>query len=97
MSILNSGKPVDAVITDMGRDEEDGFKPDAGLDLIGKVTGPGAQIPAIVYTSAQALSRTRESAMAAGATGATSSGTELLDLLGRLGAGSGATPEGALR
>jgi CheY-like chemotaxis protein len=96
-SILNSGQPVDAVITDMGREEEDGFKPDAGLELIGKVTGPGAGIPAIVYTSAQALSRTRDSAMAAGATGATSSGTQLLDILGRLGARDGTTPNAVAR
>jgi CheY-like chemotaxis protein/outer membrane murein-binding lipoprotein Lpp len=95
-SILNSGQPVDAVITDMGRDEEDGFKPDAGLELIGKVTGPGAGIPAVVYTSANALARTRDSAMGAGATGATSSGTELLDILGRLGA-EPTTPQGAAR
>jgi hypothetical protein len=53
--------------------------------LIEHLHGREVTAPVVVYTSAPTLARVRAQALAAGAHGATASGTELLDMLGRLG------------
>jgi CheY-like chemotaxis protein len=79
---LDRQRDWDAVITDMGREADS----DAGLETIKLVRARGlGDLPVIVYTSAASLARTRDKALACGASGATSSGSELLDILGRLG------------
>jgi CheY-like chemotaxis protein len=89
---IASGQPVDVIVTDMGREEDGGFHPHAGLELIEHLHAREPSAPVVVYTSAAALSRVREQALAAGAYGATASGTELLDLLSRLGCGDAQSP-----
>jgi CheY-like chemotaxis protein len=83
--IVASGDPIDVIVTDMGREEDGDFRPDAGLQLIEHLRGRDVTAPVVVYTSAPTLARVRAQALAAGAHGATASGTELLDMLGRLG------------
>ena len=84
--------PFDAVITNMGREEEGVSRPDAGLELIRGLRAKHVRSPIFVYTSAPALARTRDEVMAAGADGATSSATELLELLGNAGLELDQTP-----
>jgi CheY-like chemotaxis protein len=81
-----TSRSFDAIITDIGR-EADGE--DAGLDLLKALKEHNIAAPVIVYASAAAAGRAREAALALGAYGVTSSGTELLDLLARLGLSSG--------
>jgi len=75
----------DVIVTDMGREEAGRFVPDAGLELIRAIRDQHVQQPVIAYTSAPTLARTRDRFLEAGGTAATASGTELMDLLGRLG------------
>ena len=77
--------PFDAVITNMGREEEGVTRPEAGLELVHRLRAKQIRWPIFVYTSAPALARTRDEVIAAGANGATSSATELLELLGNAG------------
>jgi CheY-like chemotaxis protein len=81
-----TSRSFDAIVTDMGR-EIDGE--DAGLELLDALKEHNVRAPVIVYASATAVARTREAALARGAFGVTSSGTELLDTLARLGSSSG--------
>jgi CheY-like chemotaxis protein len=77
--------PYSAVVTDMSREEGGHDNPRAGLELIAEVRRSDAAVPLIVYASAPAVARTRDEALRLGATVATSSATELLDALGRVG------------
>jgi CheY-like chemotaxis protein len=75
-------QPFDVVITDMGR-QEDG--PDAGLDLLHVLRERHVDVPVFVYASAPAVARSGAAAHKLGAAGVTSSATELLDMVGRVG------------
>ncbi len=77
---FSQGK-FDRVITDMGRQEEKQFNPQAGLELTHQIRSIDDKIPIIVYTSPRSARRDRESAISAGATNITSSPTELLNTL----------------
>lgn len=77
--------PYDVVITDMGREEDGRSVGDAGLELLRQLRAGGFDVPVVVYASAGAVSRHRDEIMAAGAAGATSSATELLEILGQIG------------
>jgi CheY-like chemotaxis protein len=85
LRILESRSDVDAVITDMGRREDGVERPDAGIELTTQLRARRPELPVLVYASAPAVARSGEGARAAGATFVTSSATELLDELGRIG------------
>jgi CheY-like chemotaxis protein len=82
---LANGMRFDAVITDMGRAEDGRLDVDAGIDLIEALRARGIETPVLVYASASAVARTRDRVRTAGGYVATSSATELLEALGRLG------------
>jgi CheY-like chemotaxis protein len=75
----------DVVITDMGRRENDHDVPNAGLDFIERVREEDATTPIFVYASAAAVNRWEDAITAAGGNGVTSSATELLAMIGRVG------------
>ncbi|GGX92563.1 response regulator [Streptomyces anandii] len=77
--------PFDAVISDMGRAEADGFDPDAGLTLIRKMRESGDTTPVFVYYGGANAAARREQVAAAGGDGITHSPTELFALLGQVG------------
>ena len=78
---VDSGRPFDVVISDMGRDADG---PDAGLALLAALRARSVTAPVIFYASAPAVARTKAQAMADGAYGITSSATELMSLLAAL-------------
>ena len=85
LRLLDSHPDTSAVITDMGRTEDGETKDEAGLELIASVRERRPELPVLLYASAPAIARTRASALEAGAAIATSSATELLEELGRVG------------
>ncbi len=87
LRLADSDGPWDVVVTDVGREENGRFQPDAGLQLIERLHERHPGLPVVVYTSAPTLARTRSHPALAATAGATASGTELLDILGRLGRG----------
>ncbi len=74
----------DAVITDMGRNEEGHERPQAGLELIEQLRENKVDVPIYVYASAPAISRSADQLRSAGVV-ATASATELMEKLGQLG------------
>jgi CheY-like chemotaxis protein len=82
---LHSSTPYDVIITDVGRRENGQERPQAGLDFIEQLREEDVTTPVFVYASANAVGRLRDAIMASGANGATSSATELLEMLGRVG------------
>jgi CheY-like chemotaxis protein len=91
---LESGAAPDVIVTDMGRHEDGVDTPEAGLATIKAVGERNPAVPVVVYTSASTLTRTRDQALELGAAGVTASGTELLDMLGRLGCGASTAAPG---
>ncbi|MEU1160125.1 response regulator [Streptomyces sp. NPDC005921] len=83
-ALRRAQRPFDAVISDMGRAEADGFNPDAGLALIRKIREADATTPVFVYGGSGAMAR-RDQVAAAGGNGVTQSPTELFALLGEVG------------
>ncbi|MFI6244639.1 PleD family two-component system response regulator [Streptomyces sp. NPDC051016] len=83
-ALRRAQRPFDAVISDMGRAEADGFNPDAGLALIRKIRETDATTPVFVYGGSGAMAR-RDRVAAAGGNGVTQSPTELFALLGEVG------------
>jgi len=84
-AVLHATIPYDVVITDIGRKENGEDRPQAGLEFIRRMRQQDAKTPVFVYASAAAVSRLSDEITAAGASGATSSATELLEMLGRVG------------
>jgi CheY-like chemotaxis protein len=83
---IADGRPdVDVAITDMGRREDGAERPQAGIELTTLLRERRPDLPILVYASAPAVARSRDAATAAGASFVTSSATELLDELGRIG------------
>jgi len=70
------------VISDMGRQEEGTFNPDAGLDLLRYVRGKDPKVPFVLFCHPNAVRDFGDEARRLGATGITSSPTELFGLLG---------------
>ena len=73
-------KKYRAVVSDMGRRERGEDNPKAGLALLREIRAVDRDIPIIFFASRRAVEHTRDAAMKSGATGITSSGTELLRL-----------------
>ena len=84
-----SGTPFNAVISDMGRQEESGYNPNAGIDFIKQLRARGYAAPIFIYASRAALSR-RDHILDAGGNGVTTSPTELFALLRTVGPFPGA-------
>lgn len=82
--------PFDAVITDLNRSEDSGYKPDAGLELIREIRAKGDTTPTFVYASHKGLAR-KEEITALGGSGVASSPTALFNLLREAGRFPGAT------
>jgi CheY-like chemotaxis protein len=84
-AVLHATIRYDVVITDIGRQETGHDRPQAGLEFIQQMRKEDLETPIFVYASAAAVGRLSDAIMAAGANGATSSATELLEMLGRVG------------
>ena len=84
-AVLHATLPYDVVITDIGRKENGEDRPQAGLEFIQQFRKEDVKTPVFVYASAAAVGRLSGEITAAGASGATSSATELLEMLGRVG------------
>jgi CheY-like chemotaxis protein len=81
-------QPYDAIISDMGRQADDGG-PEAGVALVDALAERGVTAPIFIYASAAAITRTRDKLQKRRDHGidvqATASATELLEMLGRVG------------
>ena len=84
MDVLTLRRGVQAVITDLGRDEGGEFRPHAGLALLRQLREDGFELPVLVYTSPRGVARDRGDALAAGAARVTASPTELFAALREL-------------
>ena len=84
MDVLTLRRGVQAVITDLGRDEGGEFRPHAGLALLRQLREAGFELPVLVYTSPRGVARDRGDALAAGAARVTASPTELFAALREL-------------
>lgn len=69
------------IISDMGRTEDGLYKATAGIELLRKVREQNRTVPFIIFCSSRRARENKESAISLGATGITSSTTELLGLL----------------
>jgi len=91
LALINSAKrakPYDAIVTDMGRAEDEGG-PEAGMVLVDKLAELKVDAPIFIYASAGAVTRTKDKLEQRREQGidvrATASATELLEMLGRAG------------
>lgn len=99
LALINSArraKPYDAIVSDMGRAEDEGG-PEAGMTLVDKLAELEVNAPIFIYASAGAVTRTKDKLEQRREQGidvrATASATELLEMLGRVGqAGSANGP-----
>jgi CheY-like chemotaxis protein len=67
------------IISDMGRVENDRFRPEAGLDLLRELRSAGVMLPFFVYTTAATAAARAAQVKAAGGDGATASTVELVE------------------
>lgn len=79
--ILSRKLSVDAVISDMGRFEENQFRPKAGLDLITALREADIKVPVFIYTSYGIASRSRDEVIRSGGSGITHSTIELFEMI----------------
>ncbi len=84
LQILADRPGIDVIISDMGRV---GDGPDAGVKLVGAVHDRWPDKPLLIYASAPAIAQWGQAALDLGAAGVTASATELMGMLGRIGAG----------
>jgi CheY-like chemotaxis protein len=70
-----------AVISDMGRREDNGYNPTAGLDLLKAIRSTDIQVPFVIFCSARGVREHGAEAATLGATAVTSSPTELFGVL----------------
>jgi CheY-like chemotaxis protein len=86
--IDRAGRPYDAIISDMGRQADEGG-PEAGVALVDALAERDVTAPISIYASAAAITRTRDKLQKRRDQGidvqATASATELLEMLGRVG------------
>lgn len=85
-ALTRGAASFDAIITDMGRFEDGREHTEAGLELVEQLKENEIAVPVYVYASAPALVRSA-TGIAREGIAATASATELLEMLGRLGAG----------
>jgi CheY-like chemotaxis protein len=81
LTALRNNQNPDVIITDMGREEDGKFKPDAGLNLIRSVRAMGIKAPIYIYTSPRRAEQIHDEVKAAGGNGATGSPVELFSLI----------------
>lgn len=82
LGLMQGGEPeVDAVVSDMGRNEGGLYNPDAGLDFIEHARSVGIDQPIFVYTTARHAARTRDRVAQAGGNGTTKSALELFEMI----------------
>ena len=84
-ALVEEGRPVDVVISDMGRLEGGTYNRRAGLELIRALRAENFDKAIYVYCSSESAERMREEIERAGAQGITSSQVELFDMLRREG------------
>ena len=73
----------DLVISDVGRMEEEGYNPRAGLDLLSRLRAVDSHASVVFFTSSGAVRAWRGVALAQGASGMTSTSAELYELVHR--------------
>ena len=84
LEYLQSGMQFSVIISDMGRYEENQFKPKAGLELIGHIRETGCKTPVIIYTSPAVAAREHDTVKASsGENDATGSPVELFQIVQR--------------
>lgn len=69
------------IISDMGRTEDGRYSADAGLELLKRIRAKNKDVPFVVFCSSRGVREYEREAMAEGATGITSSETELYGFL----------------
>jgi CheY-like chemotaxis protein len=80
--MLASGRPrIDVVITDLGREEDGSYVPDAGLRLMRQARELGFGSPIYMYSWPAVQERREADVLSAGGTGLTRSPVELLAML----------------
>jgi len=95
LDVLSLRRGVHAVVTDLGRSEDDEFRTHAGLALLRQLKEAEHTQPVLVYTEPARAELDRQDALDAGATVVTASPVELLAALGRILATPAARPEDA--
>jgi CheY-like chemotaxis protein len=80
MNVMRS-KAVTAIISDMGRYEEHGYRDEAGLELLRALRASGFDQPFLMYTGKRGAERANVSVKAEKGDGATASPVELLGWL----------------
>ncbi|MCP2259724.1 Response regulator receiver domain-containing protein [Streptoalloteichus tenebrarius] len=73
------------IVTDMGREENGSFQPDAGLELLREARDTGVDTPVVVYCMPHNGTQYGVQAHGLGAVGVTSSAVELFDYFQRFG------------
>jgi CheY-like chemotaxis protein len=84
MDVLSLRRGVGAVVTDLGRAEDDEFRSHAGLALLRQLREAEQDQPVVVYTSTRRAELDRQDALDAGAAVVTASPVELLAALRRV-------------
>jgi CheY-like chemotaxis protein len=79
---LREAEAVDAVVSDMHRDEDGETRPEAGLELLEAMRHEGFELPVVVYTSQRSVERFGAKVRELGGIGATATASELFELLG---------------
>lgn len=74
-------KVYGAVISDMGRTEGGQYKPSAGIELLSQIREEDKSIPFILFCTSRGVAEHRREAINLGASGITSSGTEMSGML----------------
>ena len=82
-ALVDEGRVVNAVVSDMGRREQGVYNRKAGLDLIRALRNENIEVPIYVYTSPESVERIRDKVGNVGGSGATASQLELFELLDR--------------
>jgi CheY-like chemotaxis protein len=80
MNVMRS-EAVTAIISDMGRHEENGYRSEAGLELLKALRGAGFDQPFLMYTGKRGAERANVSVKSGNGDGATASPVELLGWL----------------
>ncbi len=83
--LVDEGRPVDVVISDMGRQEGGTFNGRAGIELIRALRAEDFDKAIYVYCSSDSAETMRDEVERAGAQGITSSQVELFEMLRRAG------------
>ena len=84
-ALVDESRPVDVVISDMGRREAGTYNRRAGLELIRALRAENFDKAIYVYCSSESAARMQDEIERAGAQGITSSQVELFDMLRREG------------